>query len=66
MKDQMGFHVFEYAIEKNGKYYLGSVHGDERDWGNRSQAYTYTSEGAYKSIQNFPIFFGGCKVEKVV
>lgn len=63
MKDSLGFHVFSYAIKNaKGQFYLGSVHGDERDWGSRNKAYTYTTEGAHKEIQNFPIFFNGCEV----
>ena len=61
---------FNYEIKfPDGKFYNGRAPNPEIDpAGMKSEkfkAFTYTEAGAYKKIENFPVFFAGCEVVNV-
>lgn len=62
---------FNYAIKfPDGTYYNGRAPNMEVDpngmKGPKFKAFTYSEAGAYKKIDNFPEFFKGCVVERVI
>ena len=56
-----------YILNADGLYYRGTSYGDERDWTNEKRgcvdgAFSYSLDGAWKKICNFPSMFAGCEV----
>jgi hypothetical protein len=61
--------LFEYAIQfADGLYYTGRVSSDARpnyDRGNKSDAFTYTREGAYNRLQSQSGYWNNAQVVRI-
>ena len=62
---------FPYLIQnQTGQYYRGTAYGDGRDWTSDprpiiGEAYSYTLQGAYRKIAQFPVMFKECKIIRI-
>jgi len=63
--------IYDFYIRRpDGKFYKGSVHGDDRDWATNSsfadRAFGFSEDGAHKKMAAFPEFFTGCVVVRSI
>ncbi len=61
--------LFNYALRfPSGLFYTGRVTSDSKpdyDRGEKSEAFTYTQEGAYRKIQSTPDYWKGVEVVRI-